>query len=286
MTRHQHLLSALQALQVTETPGILTNPTEITLLEIPKGNFTKNSTVINLPAFEMSATPITQKQWEIVANWPEVNQSLNPRPSYFKLRDDHPVETVSWDEAMEFCARLSQVTGRLYTLPTETQWEYACRAETTTEFNCGNTLTSTQANFDDSDPFAVDKKGVFLKRTSSVYQFNPNSWGLHDMHGNVWEWCLDNWSKKQTAKVLRGGSWNFNSEDCTSSYRDSEEPSSVANDIGFRVVCLPSTFTKSDSEVVLKDLLSKLQNLQEQVEQCLEVAPVTAKSCGCLGQLF
>ena len=128
--------------------------------------------------FEMAETPTTQAQWRWVAeNLPKVERDLNPDPSRFK-GDDRPVECVSWYDAMEFCARLSQATGKTYTLPTEEQWEYACRAGTTTEFAFGDTLNESQARFN-------------ADSTCDVKQYQPNAWGLYDMHGQVFEWCLN-----------------------------------------------------------------------------------------------
>jgi formylglycine-generating enzyme required for sulfatase activity len=128
--------------------------------------------------FEMAETPTTQAQWRWVAeNLPKVERDLDPNPSRFK-GDDRPVECVSWYDAMEFCARLSRATGKTYTLPTEEQWEYACRAGTTTEFAFGDTLDESQARFN-------------ADSTCDVKQYQPNAWGLYDMHGQVFEWCLN-----------------------------------------------------------------------------------------------
>jgi formylglycine-generating enzyme required for sulfatase activity len=132
-------------------------------------------------AFEMSETPITQEQWRwVVENLPKIELDLNPDPSRFK-GDNRPVECISWHDAMEFCARLSRATGRTYTLPTEEQWEYACRAGTTTQFAFGDTLDASQARFNEDS-------------TCDVRQFPPNPWGLYDMHGQVFEWCLNAYS--------------------------------------------------------------------------------------------
>jgi formylglycine-generating enzyme required for sulfatase activity len=149
--------------------------------------------LVNLEGFEMSRTPITQWQWRMVAALPAVDCELNPDPSHFK-GDDRPVECVSWYDAMEFCARLSVATGRTFTLPSEAQWEYACRAGTTTAFNCGDELLPHQANFDNTE-------------TSPVLRYPPNAWGLYDMHGNVWEWCLDDWHSSYEGAPTDGSAW-------------------------------------------------------------------------------
>jgi formylglycine-generating enzyme required for sulfatase activity len=131
--------------------------------------------------FEMAETPTTQAQWRWVAeNLPKVERDLNPDSSRFK-GDSRPVERISWYDAMEFCARLSRATGKTYTLPTEEQWEYACRAGTTTEFAFGDTLDESQARFN-------------ADSTCDVKQYQPNAWGLYDMHGQVFEWCLNEYN--------------------------------------------------------------------------------------------
>jgi formylglycine-generating enzyme required for sulfatase activity len=139
---------------------------------------------VTLEAFWLGETPITQAQWRKVAGWPKVERDLNPDPSHFK-GDDRPVEQVNWHEAIEFCRRLSARTGKNYTLPSEAQWEYACRAGTTTPFHFGDTISTELANY-----CAAYK---YRKQTTDVASFPANPWGLHDMHGNVWEWCLDGW---------------------------------------------------------------------------------------------
>ncbi|MFM7642491.1 MAG: SUMF1/EgtB/PvdO family nonheme iron enzyme [Cyanobium sp.] len=182
-----------------------------------------------------------------------------------------PVERVSWHDAMEFCHRLRKRTGRTYTLPSEAQWEVACRAGTTTPFAFGATLSDELANYASSQTYGSEPKGQDRRQTSAVGMFPANPWGLHDMHGNVWEWCLDHWhdsyegapmdgsawlnSREPTNKeitkrqnksssdgerrLLRGGSWYFNPRDCRSACRDHIRPVIADDDVGFRVVCLP-----------------------------------------------
>jgi formylglycine-generating enzyme required for sulfatase activity len=147
---------------------------------------------VTLAAFWMAKTAITQAQWRTVAGWPKVNRDLDIDPSRFK-GDNRPVEQVSWHDAMEFCYRLSQRTGRNYTLPSEAQWEYACRAGTTTPFHFGPTISTDVANYDGNYIYDQGSKGIYRQQTTDVAIFPPNAWGLHDMHGNVWEWCLDEW---------------------------------------------------------------------------------------------
>ncbi|MEL7314439.1 MAG: SAV_2336 N-terminal domain-related protein, partial [Cyanobacteria bacterium J06559_3] len=147
---------------------------------------------VAVPAFFMSRHPITQAQWQAVVALEQVGRELDPDPSEFK-GNERPVEQVSWDDAMEFCARLSRLTGREYRLPTEAEWEYACRANTTTPFTFGETLTDKLANYDATTVFADEPKGEYRQATTIVGIFPVNAFGLHDMHGNVWEWCLDHW---------------------------------------------------------------------------------------------
>jgi formylglycine-generating enzyme required for sulfatase activity len=196
--------------------------TYLDMVEIPAGKFLMGSAPeeegrfsdegpqheVSLSAFLLSRTPITQAQWRAVASFPRVNQYLDPDPSFFK-GDDRPVEQVSWLEAMEFCARLSQHSGRNYILPSESQWEYACRAGTTTRFSTGDTITTDQANFDgtyvpvDSDQEVGDYRG----ETTPVGMFPANAWGMQDMHGNVWEWCLDHWHQSYEGAPTDGSAW-------------------------------------------------------------------------------
>ena len=179
----------------------------IPMVQIPSGSFLMGSPEdnqnrfndegpqheVNLAAFWMAQTPITQAQWREVASWQKVELDLDPDPSFFKS-DQRPVERVSWFEAMEFCHRLSQRTGRRYTLPSEAQWEYACRAGTTTQFHFGDTLSPEQANCNTKQP-------------TEVASFPANDWGLHDMHGNVWEWCLDEWHDNYNGAPTDGSAW-------------------------------------------------------------------------------
>jgi formylglycine-generating enzyme required for sulfatase activity/RES domain-containing protein len=215
---------------------------------------------VHLAAFSLARTPITQAQWRQVARWqpapgdPPWERELNPEPSFFKgdlpvdnrrpEDDRRPVESVNWFDAQEFCRRLSSRTGRTYTLPSESQWEYACRAGTTTPYAFGATFSQWQAN-------------VASSGTTEVGSFPANPWGLHDMHGNVWEWCADHshpnylgapddgssWidptADELEKRLLRGSSWHSSLWDCRSSCRVRFQPGDAESDVGFRVVCLP-----------------------------------------------
>jgi formylglycine-generating enzyme required for sulfatase activity len=148
---------------------------------------------VTLGSFFMAQTPITQAQWREVAGWRKLERDLDPDPSNFKGAN-RPVEMVSWFDALEFCRRLSQRTGQRYSLPSEAQWEYACRAGGTTPFHFGATLTPELAN-------------CGTAQTTDVASFPANNWGLHDMHGNVWEWCLDEWHNNYDGAPTDGGAW-------------------------------------------------------------------------------
>ena len=248
---------------------------------------------VRLGEFLMGQTPITQEQWRVVAGWKEREgerwgRELKANPSRFqvwdedgndwgqcallpgeKTTDQRPVETLSWKDAVEFCSRLSQRTGRTYTLPSEAQWEYACRAGTSTPFAFGETLTAELANYRATETYGNGAKGEWRKQTTPVGMFPANAWGLHDMHGNVWEWCLDAWhgsyegapddgrawlkagpgaqspgdglqgARNLETRMLRGGSWHYNPGSCRSAYRVHDRPDGAGDGVGFRVVCLP-----------------------------------------------
>jgi formylglycine-generating enzyme required for sulfatase activity len=213
---------------------------------------------VTLSQFFLAKYPITQSQWRVVANLPQVERKLNPDPSRFR-GDMCPVERVSWFEAVEFCGRLTTYTNRQYRLPSESEWEYACRAGTTTLFHFGNTLSTDYANYSGSFPFASPTYrgyGPEISRgvTVSVDQFEvANAFGLRDMHGNVYEWCQDYWHENYEGaptdggawikggntdrRVRRGGSWSSWPIYCRSAYRGNESPDAYDSNIGFRVCC-------------------------------------------------
>ena len=178
---------------------------------------------VTVSSFFMAKYPVTQAQWKAVASLPKIERDLKLDPSRFK-GDNRPVEKVNQYDAVEFCHRLSKLTGREYTLPSEAKWEYSCRAGTTTTFNCGETITTDLANYNGKDygSYADEPKGQYRQGTTSVGSFPANDWGLSDMHGNVWEWCADEWhgnynnaptdgnvwtGGESNRRVMRGGSW-------------------------------------------------------------------------------
>ncbi|MBW4596810.1 MAG: formylglycine-generating enzyme family protein [Brasilonema angustatum HA4187-MV1] len=209
---------------------------------------------VTVQPFFMGKYPMTQAQWQVVAALPQINRELKPEPSYFK-GDDYPVERVSWYDVVEFCARLSKKTGKNYRLPSEAEWEYACRAGTTTPFHFGETLTDKLANYDARTTFASEPQGEYREKTTSVGTFSPNAFGLYDMHGNVSEWCEDSCSSENyegaptdgsawqhidndnNCRIMRGGSWYYNPKCCCSALRYRYGSDIGYNDIGFRVVC-------------------------------------------------
>jgi formylglycine-generating enzyme required for sulfatase activity len=221
---------------------------------------------VQLQGFFLGRMPITQAQWRAVEGWQPLEgespweRELKPDPSHF-TGDDWPVENVSWHDSREFCRRLSKRTGRSYTLPSEAQWEYACRAGSTTPFHFGATISPKLASYDASIAYAEGPTGPARNEPKWVASYPANPWGLNDMHGNVWEWCLDHWHDsyaegdekapsdgsawmKQTAeegenRLLRGGSWNLNPRYCRSAYRGNGRPGRTDISIGFRVCCLP-----------------------------------------------
>jgi formylglycine-generating enzyme required for sulfatase activity len=196
--------------------------------------------------FWMLETQVTQLMWESV---------MGSNPSIFKGLN-RPVEQVSWDDCQEYIQKLnthlggtsSPPAGYRFSLPTEAQWEYACRAGTTSPFHFGSTLNGDQANIDGNNPYGTDTKGKYLKQTTDVGSYPANAWGLKDMHGNVWEWCAD-WygdypsgavvdpvgASGGSRRVLRGGSWNSNAQYCRSAFRFDIPPSYRLASIGFRL---------------------------------------------------
>lgn len=214
------------------------------MVAIPGGSFTMGSSgvyeahpahKVNVPSFYMGKYEVTQAQWRAVANLPRILRHLDPDPSYFK-GDSLPVDRVSWDDAIEFCARLSRATGRTYRLPSEAEWEYACRAGTETPYAFGETINSRLVNYKETDPHSSTPRPGYRARTTPVGSIGiANAFGLYDMHGNVAEWCLDPWHDfyvraprdgsaweiggNNKCRVVRGGSWDNLDRLCRADYR-------------------------------------------------------------------
>jgi len=254
-----------QARYFTEDLG---NSITLEMVAIPGGKFMMGSPLgegdddehpqheVTIQPFFMGKYLVSQAQWRAVAALPRVDHNLKPDPSRSK-GDRLPVENISWFDAVEFCARLFKLTGKDYRLPSEAEWEYACRASTTTPFHFGETITDKLANYFASSTFADEPQGEARGETTPFGTFPPNSFGLYDVHGNVWEWCSDNWHKnyegapvdgsawitkyendnKEASKLLRGGSWSYDPKYCRSADRRRDSPVNGYYDFGFRVVC-------------------------------------------------
>ena len=280
----------------------LGNGVTLDMVKIPAGEFLMGSPKseegswdserpqhqVRVDSFFMGKYPVTQAQWKAVASLPKLQRDLDLDPSYFKgdppqpplksgekakTRWDRPVERVSWYDAVEFCARLSKYTGKSYLLPSEAQWEYACRAGTTTPFHFGETISTDVANYDGNYTYGSGSKGVDREKTTPVGSFQvANNFGLFDMHGNVWEWCADPWHENYEGApadgsvwdeninnnryknyvdnlvnlldmggrvVLRGGSWDNYPDLCRSAIRNFDDRRGYRFDNnGFRVVCV------------------------------------------------
>ncbi|OCQ98217.1 sulfatase-modifying factor protein [Nostoc sp. MBR 210] len=210
---------------------------------------------VTVQPFFMGKFPVTQGQWQAVGGFDKVNIDLDPDPSRFKGAN-RPVECVSWYDAVEFCARLSKKTGKTYRLPSEAEWEYACRAGTTTPFYFGETITTALANYDGNYTYGSAPKGEYRQETTDVGKFPANPFGLFDMCGNVLEWCQDKWHENynnaptdgsawliesyNNYSPLRGGSWINTPRRCHSASRSDFCRAGCVNvniTFGFRVVC-------------------------------------------------
>ncbi len=226
---------------------------------------------VTVPSFFMSEFLIPQGYWLVVADtMPQVDIPLKKSPSELNLKGEdrtiHPVTDVNWFEAVEFCERLSKHSGRRYRLPAEAEWEYACRAGSKTPFHFGETIATDLANYDGTDDpdgkwsgsYGRGSTGIYRQKTTPVDTFLPNAFGLYDLHGNVWEWCLDHWhdnyqgapadgrawlsDDKNANRLLRGGSWLYYPRVCRSASRFINSPDYRDDGFGFRVVCeIPRT---------------------------------------------
>ncbi len=234
----------------------LGNGVTLEMVQIPGGTFMMGSPEgegygdesplhqVTVPKFFMGKYAVTQAQYQAI---------MGNNPSTFK-GEKRPVEQVSWDEAVEFCEKLSQKTEHTYRLPSEAEWEYACRAGTTTPFYFGETITTDLVNYNGNFPYGSVPKGEYREETTNVGKFPPNSFGLYDMHGNVWEWCKDVYNgnyidaptdgspwligNDNNKRLLRGGSWFNSARHCRSAYRNSLARAYRGYNVGFRVVAV------------------------------------------------
>jgi len=242
-----------------------TNSLGIELVLIPAGEFmmgspagTKDADLNETPQhrvqitkpFYMGTCEVTQEQYEkLMGTLPFFDTQLKSSRG-----PNFPAEFISQSAAAAFCRKLSEQEGHVYRLPTEAEWEYACRAGTTTPFCFGDTISTDQANYDGNRAYGNGPRGVYRGKTTSVGSFPPNAFGLHDMHGNVWEWCSDLYSETfyaqstvadpkgpktgQLGGVLRGGGWYYGPWHCRSTARDRFSSVDRFNyHFGFRVVC-------------------------------------------------
>jgi uncharacterized protein (TIGR02996 family) len=270
----QGRLQELLAAGVRPCVPLLTNSVGLELVLVPAGSFLMGSpddeegrSAEEGPVHEVEITrpfylgiyPVTQEQYESV---------IGSNPSYFAATGPykdrvagldtsrHPVEHVTWDEATAFCRRLGGLegereAGRVYRLPTEAEWEYACRACSSTPFAFGRSLSSAQANFDGSRPYGAGAAGPFPNRTVPADSYGPNAFGLYDLHGNAWEWCADWFSEDYYARsprqdppgperggrrVIRGGAYNDRGASCRSAWRAGLGPDRIGSGLSFRVV--------------------------------------------------
>lgn len=269
------LQPALSAQPKSSKAIVITNSIGMKLARIPTGKFAMGSprdeaeryasefshkVEITQP-FYMGAYEVTQRDFQKVFG--------KQRGAFFTKQrgggPDHPIENIEWKNAVAFCKKLSALpaerkAGRTYRLPTEAEWEYACRAGTTTPFHFGKSLSSRQANFNGKYPHGGAAKGPYLRKTAKVGSYKPNAFGLYDMHGNVCEWCADFFDKdyyrdspvkdplgppegvvpsgfKTFYMVVRGGCWLDDARGCRSAYRFRGVPQTRYRLIGFRVVC-------------------------------------------------
>ncbi|WP_310484648.1 formylglycine-generating enzyme family protein [Chamaesiphon sp. VAR_48_metabat_403] len=198
---------------------------------------------VTLPAFFIGKSPITVAQY----------RQIMGEDKGYGLGLDDPIEKISWHDALEFCTKLSHQTGRKYTLPSESQWEYACRAGTDTAFHFGDIITPDLVNYNGDYPYAGAPTGANRERATPVGSFPPNAFGLSDMHGNVWEWCMDTYqpsyqgaptdgsawidanATERDKRVMRGGAWDYVARGCRSAVRCSLAPDLRMNGCGLRV---------------------------------------------------
>nr|WP_246844254.1 bifunctional serine/threonine-protein kinase/formylglycine-generating enzyme family protein [Hydrocoleum sp. CS-953] len=278
----------------------LGNGIKLEMIYIPGGNFIMGSPEdkprkydiespphqVTIQPFYMSKYPITQNQYQTI---------MGENPSNFK-GGNFPVENVTWHHATEFCQRLCEKTGKIYKLPSESQWEYACRARTSTPFYFGETITSELANYNSNYIYGKVSKSNYRQETTNVGIFPPNAFGLYDMHGNVWEWCLDIWHDNYNGapndgsvwekgesinqRVIRGGSWNDNPNHCRSAFRFNNYFDNCIINLGFRVLLLPNFQKKSQNTGAILSVINQTYSTEKkftpppQISQKLTVTPV------------
>ena len=233
----------------------LGNGVSLEMVEVPGGVFLMGSRAgigyaderpqhsVKVNRFFLGKYPVTQAQWQSI---------MGRLPDCRGQGAGRPVDRVSWNAAGDFCRRLSKKAGHAYRLPGEAEWEYACRARTTTPFYCGETLTTDLANYVGEHQYRSEPKGVYRHDTTDVGSFPPNAFGLYDMHGNIWEWCADAWHDdyvgappdgsiwqdgKSSTRVLRGGGWHEPPDLCRCAARLRQEAGEAEDFFGLRAAC-------------------------------------------------
>ena len=232
------------------------------LVPIPQGTFLMGSDkrntlgfskeypqhLVDMPAFYMSKYLITQKQWKVISQLPSIDIELDCNPRY-RREDNYPIENINWYEALEFCNRISVITGKNIMLPSESQWEYCCKAGTNTTYSFGDNITPELANYN------RHKENV-TPRIKPIGSYPSNPWGLYDMHGNINEWCLDDWhinyenaptdgspwlyeKNPYNSKILRGGNYYSTHRSCTSTSRYLLSTYRKTIGVGFRICYNP-----------------------------------------------
>jgi formylglycine-generating enzyme required for sulfatase activity len=256
-------VTALEAALATPAPSdeaatrkrsiVLEEGTNMEFALVPSGSFTMGSPVeeeghmddeiehlVTISrAFYLGVVPVTQRQYEAL---------VHQNGSYF-CGPDLPVEMISWFDAVAYCEALTERFGHKFRIPTEAEWEYACRAGTRSAFSLGDLLTTDHANVDGKFIYGKASQGVTRWKTTPVGSFRPNAFGLFDMHGNVWEWCADWYGAYPTQnvtdpagpaegaiRVFRGGSWFDGAADARSAQRDAHDPGRRHSIYGFRVL--------------------------------------------------
>ncbi len=239
------------------SPVYLTNSIGMKFVWIPPGSFMMGSPkeeakrqkdeaqhqVTLTRGFCMGVYAVTQKQWKEI---------MGANPSQYTGEKNLPVDTVSWEDCQEFINKLREKDGKPYRLPTEAEWEYACRARTTAPFFFGETISTDQANFDGTCTYGNGKEGKCRRKPTPVGGFPANAFGLHDMHGNIWQWCQDWYGDYPEydvvnpqgpnaggCRVIRGGSWYNIPDHCRSAYRRGNVPEMCADYYGFRLCFHP-----------------------------------------------
>jgi formylglycine-generating enzyme required for sulfatase activity len=233
----------------------LGNGVSLEMVKVPGGVFLMGSRAglgyaderpqhsVKVNRFFLGKYTVTQEQWQAI---------MGRLPDCRGRGARRPVDRASGNSASDFCRRLSKKTRRAYRLPSEAEWEYACRADTTTPFYCGETLTTDLANYVGEHTYRSEPQGVYRHATTEVGSFPPNAFGLYDMHGNIWEWCADTWhddysgsppdgsswqNGQSSTRVLRGGSWHEPPDLCRCAARLKQAAGEAEDLFGLRVAC-------------------------------------------------